>query len=114
MKIESYHFGEIVIGGREYKNDVMIYRGQVVGWWRAEGHHLQLRDLDWLLEQESQPEIIVLGRGRYGLVTVPDEVVKALEGRGIEVHIQNTREACETYNELVGSRRVAAALHLTC
>lgn len=114
MKIESYHFGEIVIDGKEYKNDVMIYRGQVKSWWRAEGHHLQLRDLDWLLEQEPPPEIIVLGKGRYGLVAVPDEVVKALAERGIEVLAQNTKEACETYNELVGSRRVAAALHLTC
>ncbi|MCR4403719.1 MAG: MTH938/NDUFAF3 family protein [Candidatus Acetothermia bacterium] len=114
MKIESYHFGEIVIGGKEYRNDVMIYRGQVVGWWRAEGHHLQLRDLNWLLEQEPSPEVIVLGKGRYGLVAVPDEVVQALAGRGIEVLVRNTKDACEAYNELVGSRRVAAALHLTC
>jgi hypothetical protein len=73
-----------------------------------------LRDLNWLLEQEPPPEVIILGKGRYGLVTVPGEVVKALEERGIEVLVQNTKEACETYNELLGSRRVAAALHLTC
>jgi len=114
MKIDSYHFGEIVIDGKEYKNDVMIYRNVVEGWWRAQGHHLQLKDLDWLLEQEPLPEVMILGKGRYGLMTVPDNVVKALQKREIEVVAQNTKEACETYNELVSSKRVAAALHLSC
>jgi hypothetical protein len=113
MKIDSYHFGEIVIDGKEYRNDVMIYN-VVEGWWREGGHHLQLRDLDWLLEQEPPPEVVILGKGRYGLMTVPDDVIKTLQERRIEVIAQNTREACKTYNELVGSKRVAAALHLTC
>jgi len=114
MKIDSYHFGEIVIDGREYKADVMIYGDDVEGWWREQGHHLQLKDLDWLLEQEPPPEVVVIGQGRYGVMTVPDDVVKALKERGIEVIAQKTEEACQAYNELLGSRRVAAALHLTC
>lgn len=114
MKIDSYHFGEIVIAGREYKNDVMIYRNAVESWWRERGHHLQLKDLDWLLEQEPPPEVVVLGKGRYGVMTVAADVVKALEERGIEVIAQPTKEACQSYNELVESKRAAAALHLTC
>lgn len=114
MKIESYHFGEIIIDDKEYKTDVMIYDNVVEGWWREQGHYLQLRDLDWLLEQEPPPEVLVLGKGRYGLMTVPEDVVEALKERGIEVIAQNTKEACQTYNKLVGKRRVAAALHLTC
>jgi len=113
MKIDSYHFGEIVIEGKEYKNDVMIYGNRVESWWREQGHHLQLKDLDWLLEQ-APPEVLILGKGRYGLMTVPDDVIEALEERGIKVIVQNTKEACQTYNELVGSKRVAAAFHLTC
>jgi len=114
MRIDSYHFGEIVINGKEYRTDVMIYGNLVEGWWREQGHHLQLKDLDWLLEQEPAPEVLVIGRGRYGVMTVPDEVVKALKERGIEVIAERTKEACQTYNELFGERRVAAALHLTC
>lgn len=114
MKIDSYHFGEIVIDGKEYKADVMIYGNVVEGWWREEGHYLQLKDLDWLLEQAPPPEVLILGKGRYGLVTVPDDVIGTLEERGIEVIVQNTKEACQTYNKLVGSKRVAAAFHLTC
>jgi hypothetical protein len=113
MRIDSYHFGEIVIAGKEYKADVMIYGNEVESWWREQGHQLQLKDLDWLLEQEP-PEVVVLGKGRYGVMAVPDDVIKALEERGIEVIAQNTKEACQTYNGLVGSKRVAAALHLTC
>lgn len=114
MKIDSYHFGEIVIDGKEYKNDVMIYRNKVEGWWRERGHYLQLKDLDWLLEQVPPPEVLILGKGRYGLMTVPDEVVNLLKERGIEVMVKNTKEACQTYNELSDKKRVAAALHLTC
>ncbi|HIC96579.1 TPA: hypothetical protein EYP12_08160, partial [Candidatus Bipolaricaulota bacterium] len=60
--------------------------------------------------------VVVLGKGRYGLVTVPEEVIEALKDQGIEVLVRNTKEACEVYNELVESepKRVAAALHLTC
>ncbi len=114
MKIDAYQFGKIVIDGREYQKDVMIYGNAVEGWWRQEGHHLQLRDLQWILEQEPPPEVVVVGKGRYGIMTVPDDVLAALEERGIEAASQNTKEACETYNELVNSQRVAAALHLTC
>jgi hypothetical protein len=114
MRIDSYHFGEIVIDGKEYKTDVMIYGNAVEGWWREQGHHLQLKDLDWLLEQEPPPEVLIIGRGRYGVMTVPDDVVKALKEQGIEVIAERTKEACQIYNELVGSKRVAAALHLTC
>jgi hypothetical protein len=33
-KIESYHFGEIVIDGRRYSSDVIIYPDRVEGqWW---------------------------------------------------------------------------------
>jgi hypothetical protein len=40
-KIESYRFGEIVIDGRRYSNDVIIYPDRVDGkWWREEGHSL--------------------------------------------------------------------------
>jgi hypothetical protein len=114
MKIETYRFGRIVIDGREYKNDVMIYGNEVEGWWRDCGHQLQLRDLNWVLEQEPQPEVIVLGTGRYGMMSVRHDVIVTLEERGIETVVRNTKEACETYNELVDSNRVAAALHLTC
>ena len=41
-------------------------------------------------------------------------VQEKLESMGIEVIIQKTEDACNTFNEISSSRRTAAALHLTC
>ena len=114
MHIDSYSFGEIVIDGNPYDSDVMLYQGQVKEWWRRQGHSLELEDLKWLLEQNPPPEVIVVGRGRYGVMEVPDEVARALKERGIELIAKPTKEACEEFNRLAGTRRVAGAFHLTC
>jgi hypothetical protein len=37
-----------------------------------------------------------------------------LKDRGVELMVHPTREACRVINALSGTRRLAAALHLTC
>lgn len=112
--IESYSFGRIVIGGRVYTRDVIIYtttrQGPTVvrNWWRAEGHLLQYEDilekktnkLIWGMGKE-EPDVLVLGTGAYGLMKVPAELCKKLEALGIKVFVQRTPEACAQYNELI-------------
>ena len=45
MKIDSYSFGRIVINGKTYTSDVIIFPDKVdASWWRKEGHLLQLAD----------------------------------------------------------------------
>jgi len=111
--IEEYRFGEILVKGRRYRRDVTVdAEGRVRGWWRRTGHRLSFVDLEELLK--SKPEILVVGTGYYGMMKVPEEVVEELTRINVEVVIRETREACRTFNELVGSRRAAAALHLTC
>ena len=46
----------------------------------------------------------------------PDETLAALRGRGIDVVAKPTRDAVAAFNELAAepSKRVVAALHLTC
>ncbi|RLF20698.1 MAG: hypothetical protein DRN15_10760 [Thermoprotei archaeon] len=113
-RVEAYEFGEIVIDGRRYRRDVIIFPEKIRdNWWRKEGHSLCLDDLKEVLEYN--PEVLVIGTGYYGFMRVPDEVRRYLEQRGIEVHIAETRRACEVFNELINKgRRVVAALHLTC
>jgi hypothetical protein len=112
-KIESYHFGEIVIDGRRYSNDVIIYPDRVDGkWWREEGHSLVPEDVGEVLQ--TPPEVLVIGQGSAGRMEVPSETRRKLQDAGIEVIAEPTERACETYNRLRGKRRVVAALHLTC
>jgi len=47
MKIDQYAFGKIVIDGKTYTSDVIIYPEKVdASWWRKEGHRLQPADLE--------------------------------------------------------------------
>ena len=111
--IDSYDFGRIVINGKRYNSDLIVFPDKVrEGWWRKEGHRLHVEDLKDVLE--AKPEMLVVGTGHSGLMTVPPETRKHVESEGIELIAQKTTEACKTFNRLVKSRKVVAALHLTC
>jgi len=56
----------------------------------------------------------VVGTGYSGMMNVPPETRKSVESEGIELIVQKTAEACQTFNHLIESRTVVAALHLTC
>ena len=111
--IDSYDFGRIVINGKRYSSDLIVFSDTVRGgWWRKEGHRLHVEDLKDVLE--VKPEVLVVGTGYSGLMRVPPETRRYVESEGIEFIAQKTAEACETFNRLVKSRKVVAALHLTC
>ncbi len=111
--IDDYSFGRIVIDGREYTSDVIIYPDYVDdGWWRQEGHRLQLADLKEILA--ASPEVLVVGTGAYGLMRITPEVEQALAQREVELIALSTEQACRRYNEIEDHRRTIAALHLTC
>ncbi len=114
--IGSYEFGVIVIKGKRYTSDVIVFPERVIDdWWRKEGHRLYVEDLVEILTHEPKPEVLVVGTGCYGLVKVSPEVENAFKSHGIGLMAQPTREACQTFNKLLKSnKRVAGAFHLTC
>lgn len=114
--IDSYDFGVIVIDGKRYTSDVIVFPERVVdGWWRREGHRICLEDLKDVLNCEPKPETLVIGTGYYGIVKILPDVENALKSKGITLIAQPTREACQTFNKLLASKkRVVGAFHLTC
>jgi hypothetical protein len=111
--IESYEFGRIVIEGKKYTTDVIIYPDHVQdNWWREEGHSLSPVDL-WAVVQ-AKPEVLVVGTGHSGLMRVLPETEKYLREQGIRLIAERTTEAVRIYNQLCQSTTVVAALHLTC
>ena len=112
--IESYSFGRIVVDGKEYTTDLIIFSDRVKdGWWRKQGHRLHIEDIEDVVEE--RPDVLVVGTGYWGLMRVPAETKKYIEERGIELIIQPTKQACKTYNELIRSgKEAAAAFHLSC
>lgn len=112
--IDSYDFGRIVIDGKTYISDLIIFPTRVMtGWWRKEGHRLHINDLNEVVKEKA--EVLIVGTGHSGLMRVPTETKEFVESRGLELVVQPTEEACKTYNSLVKSgKRVIAAFHLTC
>lgn len=111
--IDSYDFGRIVINGRRYTTDLIVFPDRVKdGWWRKEGHNLHIEDLDEAVQ--DTPEVLIVGTGHSGLMKIPAETREYVESKEIELIAQRTAEACKTFNRLVKSKKVVAALHLTC
>ncbi len=112
--IDSYGFGRIVVDRQRYTSDVIVSADRVKdSWWRREGHRLHVEDIERVVHEEK-PDVLVVGTGYSGLMKVLPETEKYLKSNGIELIAQDTREACKTFNRLVKSRKVIAALHLTC
>ncbi len=111
--IDAYSFGSITVDGRRYTSDVIIYPERVdSSWWRKEGHNLCMEDLGEVLRY--QPEVLVIGQGKPGLMAVRADLIERLNQRGIEVHAAPTAKAVKLYNRLSPGKKAVAALHLTC
>jgi hypothetical protein len=112
-KIDEYSFGHIKIDDRTYTSDVIIHPdGVQAEWWRIQGHSLDLRDLDSIWAWE--PVVLVIGTGMSGVMQVPEETGRLIRQREVELVVEPTEQACQTYNRHSAVRRTVAALHLTC
>lgn len=113
MHIDSYAFGRMVIDGKTYTADLIIYPGRIEDrWWRKEGHYLQKEDLKEVLA--ADPDIFIVGTGDMGVMQVPDSIVAFLQKQGIEVHAAKTGKAVELFNQQPGNIKLVGAFHLTC
>jgi len=111
--IENYSFGQMLINGKKYSSDIIIYKNSINDkWWRRESHNLCIEDIKKILD--NKPETLIIGTGYYGLMKVPLELIKYLESNNIEVIIKRTKDACDEYNTLYQKKNVVAAFHLTC
>ena len=80
--IESYQYGEIHVNGRKYTGDIKIVSGEVLsGWWRREGHSLDISDIEDILS--TQPGFLVVGMGDPGNMKVTEKLRKHLAALGI-------------------------------
>jgi len=112
-RVESYSFGQMVVDGETYTNDLILLPGRVVpNWWRDQGHRLRVDDLEDVLD--AQPDVLVVGTGAYGVMDVPQSTRQAIREAGIELRVAQTGDAWRTYNDLQDRQRAAGAFHLTC
>lgn len=113
MKISHYSFGKIIIDGKTYTSDIIIYPDHIdSSWWRREGHLLQIEDVEDIIK--SKISTVIIGTGFYGTMKVSKETINYFQSKNTETHIQGTQQAVELYNAISEEQPVIAALHLTC
>lgn len=114
MMIDSYKYGHIVVSGTAYASDIIIYHDRVDPLWaRHEEHRLIPADLTDVLN--AQPDVLIIGTGYAGVLSVPKEIAAHIAAQGIEVLIDKTSKAVELFNSLQRTKKYAiAALHISC
>ena len=83
-RIEGCSFGSLVINGKTYTDDLIIYPdGKIEGpWWRKQGHRLSIDDIRDLMD--SAPEVIIAGTGVSGRMKPDKNLAKDLSKMAIE------------------------------
>jgi len=111
-------WGYIEVDGLGRFRDARLWPGGGRAWdWRETGtdHDVGIQPADVSELLEHDPDVVVLGCGRQGRLTVRDETLTVLRQRGVDVVCEQTAAAITAYNALAADdRRVAALLHTTC
>jgi len=109
--IEGYKFGKIKINGEVYTDDVILLGDEVKeGWWRKKGHQLSIEDLQEIIDYD--PELLIIGTGSAGRLTVPDSMKTKVD---FKILFYPTEKACKVYNKKLSKHEnIAGAFHLTC
>ncbi len=114
IKVDRYSFGLIAVNGKIYDKDIIVFPDRVKSnWWRKQGHTLLIEDLSDVIEYK--PEILVIGKGAYGFMKIPEETQSFLKNNDIELIERVTDEAYKIFNKYIEQgKKVVGAFHLTC
>jgi hypothetical protein len=111
-------WGFVEIEGLGRFRDVKLWPGGGQAWdWRETGtdHRPGILPADVTELLDHEPDLVILGCGRYGRLGVSPVALSLLEARGVSVVREKTDAAMATYNRLAADgRRVAGLFHTTC
>ena len=117
-KVDSFRFGLIVIDGKKYVRDVLVFpdgtmRKRKGGFWKFGSHTIKREEIDQLVK--ADPEEIIVGTGTSAKARLtPDTESWANEAK-LNLVVLSSQEAVERFNRLVQEgKRVAALIHITC
>ena len=116
-KIDELIFGSIVVEGKKYHRDVLIFADGTVKKRKGSflmfgSHKIKKQELEEL--SQGQPEIIIVGTGTNGAAHIASEAESWAEGKNLSLLVQPSYDAVARLNELAEQKKVAALIHITC
>jgi len=117
-KIDKLTFGSIVVEGKKYHRDVLIFADGTVkkrkgGFLMFGSHKIKKQELEEL--SQGQPETIIIGTGTNGAAHIAPEAESWAKGKNLSLLIQPSYDAIARLNELgEQKKKVAALIHITC
>ncbi|NJF24466.1 Mth938-like domain-containing protein [Thermococcus sp. Bubb.Bath] len=118
MRLEYPAFGRILVDGKEYEHDIVVYPSGKVERRKKEiskgkhgtSHKPDPEELRKYLREDF--DVLIVGTGMYGELSLLPESKKLVEGK--EVVELPTGEAVRLFNELQRENRVLGIFHVTC
>ena len=117
-RIEHITWGHMIIAGIGRGKDFKLWPGgaRFWDWTETNTHHvpgIQPDDVQELLDHGSR--IIILSRGMLLQLQTCNETLQFLDSEGIEVHVKETKQAAQLYNDLAADGKAVGGLfHSTC
>ena len=114
MKVDNYAFGSMTVDGKVHNQDLIVFPDTIKpNWWRKEGHSLMEEDIKEIIDYK--PDVLIIGKGAYGVMAIPESTRKLLKSNNIELIDRNTPEAYKVFNQYVEKgKKAVGAFHLTC
>jgi hypothetical protein len=116
-RILAVSWGHMEVEGIGAGKDFKLYPGGGREWdWSETGMShspgIQPADVQELLDRGAVA--VVLSRGMEERLRVDPAALEYLEQQSVEVHVAETREAVQIYNNLAGAVPVGGLFHSTC
>ncbi len=117
-KVDDFQFGSIVISGKQYGHDVLLFPDGMVtqrkgGFWKFGSHTVKKAEIDELVK--ANPEVVVVGTGTSGKARLATDAKSCAKAAKVELIVLPSHEAVERLNRLVDEgKQVSALIHITC
>ena len=117
-KIDEPTFGSIVIEGKKYSRDILIFADGTVrkrkgGFLMFGRHEIKTRELEEL--SHGQPEVIVVGTGTDGAAHIAAEAEGWAKANSVSLLVQPSYDAIVRLNGLAEQKKkVAGLIHIAC
>ena len=117
-KIDKFSFGSIVVEGKKYSRDILIFADGAVkkrkgGLLMFGSHKIKRKEIEELIQ--GQPETIIVGTGANGAANIAADVESWAKEKNLSLMVQPSYDAVAKLNKLTEQgKRVAALIHITC